>query len=178
VQVRHIVTKMDLWLAEKEKLEIKKAEVEIEMQHHVNKLNFRDVESLVSYMYNCSPVTIGTDIIKAKRLHKFVDHIDKQITIIAKRMYREKHGHLPMRIQEFSNGVDSWVDSYAKRDMPILEAAHDEFMIDLRRAIDMMMDERRATEKTFDAEKRIKRAREEMELEEKEIKRRKHGPRM
>jgi hypothetical protein len=165
------MTKMDLWLAEKEKLEMKKAEIEMQMRHHVNTLNIRDVGSLAPYMYNCSPVSIGIDIIQKKGLRDPVDHIDKQITIIAKRMYWEKYGRLPMWTQEFVNGVEAWVDSYTKRDLPILEAAHDEFMIGVRRAIDIMMDE---SEKKFEAEKRIKQARQEIELEEKETKRRKH----
>jgi hypothetical protein len=165
---------MDLWLAEKKKIEMKKAAVEIEMRRHVNKLDIRDVGSLASYMYNYSPVSIGTDIIKARGLYDPVDHIFKQITIIAKRMYWEEHGRLPMRTQEFVNGVESWVDSYVKRDMPILEAAHDEFMVGVRRAIDILMDK---AEKKFEAEKRIKWARQEMELEEKEAKRHKQGAR-
>jgi hypothetical protein len=165
---------MDLWLAEKKKIEMKKAEVEIEMRHHVSKLDIRDVGSLASYMYNYSPVSIDTDIIKAKGLYDPVDHILKQVTIIAKRMYWEEHGSLPMRTQEFVNGVESWVDSWVKGDMPILEAAHDEFMAGVRRALDLMMDK---AEKKFEAGKRIKRARQEKELEEKEAKRRKHGGR-
>jgi hypothetical protein len=166
---------MDLWLAEKKKIEMKKAEVEIEMRHHVNKLDIRDVGSLASHMYNYSPVSIGTDIIKAKGLHDPVDHIFKQITIIAKGMYWKEHGRLPKRTREFVNGVESWVDSWVKIDMPILEAAHDEFMDDVKRAIDIMMDK---AEKKFEAGKRIKRARqEETELEEKEAKRRKQGAR-
>ena len=131
---------MDLWLAEKKKIEMKKAEVEIEMRHHVSKLDIRDVWSLASYMYNYSPVSIGTDIVKAKGLHDPVNHIFKQITIIAKRMYWEEHRRLPKRTQEFVNGVESWVDSWVMIDMPILEAAHDEFMVGVRHAIDLMMD--------------------------------------
>jgi hypothetical protein len=164
---------MDLWLAEKKQLEMKKAEVEIEIQHHVSKLDIRDVGSLASYMYNYSPVSIETDIIKAKGLHDPVDHIFKQITIIAKRMYWEEHRRLPKRTQEFVNGVESWVDSWVMTDMPILEAAHDEFMIGVRHAIDLMMDK---AEKKFEAGKRIKRARQET-IEEEEAKRRKQGAR-
>jgi hypothetical protein len=149
---------MDQWLAVNEYLEIKMAEVEIQMRHHMKKHsdNYR--------------TTIREAIVKAKGLHDPVGHIDEQVGMIAKRMYLEKHRRLPMRTQVFPNGIESWVDAYVESDMPILEAAHDEFMIGVRRVIETLMDE---TEKKLEAEKQIKRARQEMELKQKDTKRRK-----
>jgi hypothetical protein len=79
-------------------------------------------------------------------------------------MYQEKHRCLPMRTQVFPKGIESWVDAYVKADQPILEAAHDEFMIGVRHIIDTMMDE---IDKKLKAEKQIKWARQKIELEEK-----------
>jgi hypothetical protein len=105
--------------------------------------------------------TVRIDIVKAKGLYDPVDHIENQVGIIASRMYQEKHRHLPMRTQVFRNGIECWVDAYVKTDIPILEAAHDEFMVGVRRIIDTMMDE---IDKKLKAEKQIKRARQAMEL--------------
>jgi hypothetical protein len=54
------------------------------------------------------------------------------------------------------------------------KAAHDEFMISVRRANDRKWNE---TEKKLEVEKHIKQVREEMKLKEKDTKRRKHGGR-
>jgi hypothetical protein len=124
---------MGLWLARNENLEIQKAEVEVQMRHHMKKLRGSDNDR----------TTIRDAIVKAKGLHDPIGHIDEQVGIIAKRMYLGKHGRLPMKTQVFSDAAESsrWVDAYVESDMPILEAAHDEFMSGVERVVYSLMDE-------------------------------------
>ena len=124
---------MGVWFAHKKNLEIQKAEVEVQMRHHMKKLRGSD-----NYR-----TTIRDSIVKAKGLHDPVGHIDEQVGIIAKRMYLGKHGRLPMKTQVFSDAAESsrWVDAYVESDMPILEAAHDEFMSGVERVMYSLMDE-------------------------------------
>ena len=120
----------------------------------LNKPTWKKTRSLVKKPSDSYRTTVRTGIVKAKGLYDPVDHIEKQVGIIASRMYQEKHRCLPMRTQVFPKGIESWVDAYVKSDMPILEAAHDEFMIGVGHIIDTMMDE---IDKKLKAEKRINR---------------------
>jgi hypothetical protein len=124
---------MGLWLVRNETLAIQKAEVEVQMRHHMKKLRGSDNDR----------TTIRDAIVKAKRLHDPVGHIDEQVGIIAKRMYLGKHGRLPMKTRVFRDGTESsrWIDAYVEGDMPILEAAHDEFMSGVERVVYPLMDE-------------------------------------
>jgi hypothetical protein len=86
---------------------------------YLKKLSTLGTRTVAPYIYDLIPVSIVTDVDKAKGF-------GEQVKMIAKRLYLEKHQRLPMKTRVLVNGIQSWCYAFFKNDLHLVENAHDE----------------------------------------------------